>query len=81
VRKATLFEPDGKPTGILLRQWRRRDPAKPLQARIALADRGAPTAYFTRLWRDAFPDRRPLPDRIADKDGRGTDEFWDVFGA
>jgi hypothetical protein len=81
MRNATLFEPDGKPTGIMLAQWRRRDPAKPLQARIALTDRGGrATSYFTRIWPDAFPDRRPLPDRVAEKDGRGTDQFWDVFG-
>jgi hypothetical protein len=79
LRNAVLFEPDGKGSGLLLAQWRRRDPAKPLQARIPLTDRGRPTPYFARIWREAFPDRRPLPERVAQKDGRGTDEFWDVF--
>ena len=80
MRKATLFESDGKASGLLLAQWRRRDPAKPLQARIQLADRsGVPTTYFEAIWRAAFPDRRPLPAKVAERDGRGTDEFWDVF--
>jgi hypothetical protein len=79
LRNAVLFMPDGKGSPLLFAQWRRRDPAKPLQVRIPLADRGAPTPYFEAIWRAAFPTRRQLPGKVAEKDGRGTDEFWDVF--
>jgi hypothetical protein len=80
LRNAVLFLPNGKGSPLLFAQWRRRAPAKPIQSRNVLTDGGTPSRYFADLWREAFPTRRPLPGKIAERDGRGTDEFWDVFG-
>lgn len=80
IRRAILFLPNGKGSPTLFSQWRTKGPLKPIQTSNYLHDDGAPTRYFAQLWREAFPARRPLPARIANPDGTGTEAFWDVFG-
>lgn len=79
---AILFLPDGRPTYFLMSQWRVREPVQPLQATVGLleTDRTG-NADFGRAWHAAFPDRSALPtEPLADKAGRGTQDFWAAFG-
>jgi hypothetical protein len=78
-RNIPLFDAAGRPTPFLQAQWRQREAAQPLQSRVPHleADRTA-TPQFRTLWRVAFPLRQALPkEALADREGRGTDVFWD----
>lgn len=79
IRRAVLFLPNGKGTGILFAQWKTKAALTPIQATAILTDGGLSTNYFRTTWSNAFPSREPLPERIANKDGTGTDQFWQVF--
>lgn len=80
IQSAILFDQDGKPTYTLISQARSKSPLKPLQAAIAAVDsQGAPTEDFRAWWNAGFPTRRTLPDLVANPDGTGTLEFWQVF--
>jgi hypothetical protein len=80
IRSGALFLPNGKASPLLFSQWRVRAPDYPLQAGMVLVDGGLPTQLFIKFWREAFPDRTPLPHvRIANGDGTGTTAFWTVF--
>lgn len=80
LRKLVLFREDGKGTQHFFGQWRRKAPLRPIQSRAVLVDGGLATRYFRELWTVAFPTRERMPDDpIANKDGTGTDRFWDVF--
>jgi hypothetical protein len=82
VRNVALFNPDGTGTPFLRAQWQAKTAAEPFMARNPLVGKdGRATAYFAAVWRSAFPGRDPLPkERLADDAGKGTTEFWDVFG-
>lgn len=80
IRRAILFLPNGKGSPLFFAQWRNKGAAVALQSKAALVDGGIATRYFRDLWRAAFPARTPLPlDKIANRDGTGTDAFWEVF--
>lgn len=78
IRKASLFDGQGKGTPLLFAQLRQRMPLQPVQSRAVLVDGGFATRYFAEWARAAFPSRAPLPaDRISDRLGVGSDRFWD----
>lgn len=81
LRSIRLFNPDGTGTPFLTAQWQQKAALQPYQPRNPLVTReGMATAYFTAIWPIAFPTRDPLPkERLAEDDGRGTDEFWNVL--
>jgi hypothetical protein len=80
IRNVVLFTPGGQATPTLFLQWRMREPAKYIRPAAILVDGGMATRYFRELWRLAFPDRRDMPlEPVANKDGTGTERFWDVF--
>lgn len=80
IQTAILFQTDGKPSAIMLGQWRVRGPAQALQASAVLVEKGLATPVFHNAWRVAFPTRDPLPrDPIANSDGTATTAFWNVF--
>lgn len=76
-----LFRPDGFGAPLFFAQWRDRLPRVALQTGAQLVEQdGSATNYLRSTWRAAFPDRSPLPfERVANKDGTGTDLFWQVF--
>lgn len=80
-RSLVLFSPDGKATLELMGQWRQRGGLQPIPQVVEVLeqDRSA-KLWFRGLWAKAFPDRQPLPfGPLAERDGRGTAAFWDVF--
>lgn len=79
IRKAILFLPNGKGTGLMLAQWKAKSPLTPILASAILTDGGVSTNYFRTTWSNAFPTRNALPERVANKDGTGTTAFWEVF--
>lgn len=81
IQSAPLFDPDGKPTYVLIAQARQKGALKHIQPDISGVDQdGNATDYFTAWWNAAFPTRRTLPDApIANPDGTGTLLFWQIF--
>lgn len=80
VRVIPLFD-RGYPTIFLIRQWTQRGALQPLRLLVCLEADLSATPVFRSLWQAAFPERGPLPyGPLADKAGRGTDAFWNVFG-
>lgn len=80
IRVVPLFD-RGYPTVFLIRQWTQKGGLEPLRLLGLLEGDGTATPLFRTLWAKAFPDRPPLPKTpLADKAGRGSDEFWDVLG-
>lgn len=82
MRAVVLFTPEGLGTPQLFGQWRQKGALRPIQAYAVLIDRqGGASAHFRQAWKAAFPGREPMPlDAVANRDGTGTDAFWDVFG-
>jgi len=81
VRVNPLWDQEGRPSAFMVRQWVDKGALTSLHSRIAYLtqDRTA-TPHFRTAWEAAFPDRDPLPkEAIADRAGRGTDRFWDLF--
>lgn len=79
-RNAPLFD-GGKPTLTLRLQWAQKGALQPIVSGLSVLeeDRSA-TRSFRLLWSKAFPSRDPLPFvALAEKDGRGSQAFWDVF--
>lgn len=81
VRFIPLFE-NGRPTPFLMAQWRKKGGLQPLNARVAYLDENRCANPVLRgLWAATFSDLGPLPtEPLADRDGRGTQAFWNVFG-
>mgnify|MGYP000844020998 FL=1 len=82
MRSLVLFTPEGLGTPQLFGQWRQKGGLRPLQAHAVLIERDrTASVYFQQVWRAAFPGREPMPrEAVANRDGTGTDRFWDVFG-
>lgn len=81
VRSIPLFAASGHPTTFLLRQWTQKGALQPLRLIPCLDDSRVALPSFRSVWQVAFPTRPALPSEpLADRDGRGTDAFWNVFG-
>lgn len=81
IRSAALF--DGRrPTLTLRLQWAQKGALQPIVSGLDILEQdGSAARSFRLLWSKAFPDREPLPVvALAEKDGRGSSAFWDVFG-
>jgi hypothetical protein len=79
IRANPLFN-NGKPTVFLMRQWAQRGALQPLRLVDYLDSDGNALLTFRAVWQAAFPGRAPLPrEPLADRAGRGTDEFWNIF--
>jgi len=80
LRSVPLFDAGNRPTPFLMRQWAQKGAAQPLGLIPYLTRDKVAEPHFRVLWAKAFPTRKPLPDEaLADREGRGTDAFWDVF--
>ncbi|MCR5876925.1 hypothetical protein [Phenylobacterium sp. J367] len=80
IRSARLFLDGGLPAPLLLAQWRAKGAERALQARTPLVSAGLATNEFRSVWAVAFPARQPLPSGpLANRDGTGTDLFWEAF--
>jgi hypothetical protein len=79
LRNAALW--DGRrATPILRGQWVQRAAATPLPTCELLEQDYTATRHFRGLWATAFPTRDPLPlAPLSNKDGTGTQAFWDVL--
>ena len=80
-RPVVLFTPERKATPLFMAAWRHEGGLQPILSGVELLDENlSAKPTFRGLWRRAFPDKQPLPlGPLANKDGRGSDAFWDVF--
>lgn len=79
-RVIPLFDPSGRPTVIMHRQWTQKAGAQPLRPLAYLNPDRTATTEFRSLWTKAFPTRDDLPgEPLADAQGVATDTFWRVW--
>lgn len=79
LRNVPLFAA-GFPTTFLMRQWTAKGALTPLHLIAYLDGEQTATPAFRAVWQAAFPTRSPLPSGpLADRSGKGTDAFWNVF--
>jgi len=80
-RRTEKLWDEGRPTLLLRGILRDLGATQPLLATVPYLDKdGRARDIFLGYWAKALPTRDPLPfEPLADKDGRGTQRFWDVL--